>query len=324
MVICRLHSWEHQGRLRRCHVLVRSARMLSPIAGCYLSSRMPSRIFRSSISPFHDTLSCVCDSLFSALGFLLQLLVEPRFQNAFLYTTIRRGEEPALPSQLTAALLNCKNFSLVDCQTCCALLCLLFDCRCSSLPAVGDALLCLLLAMLFFACCWRCSSLPAVGDALLSSTLRISLRVSFAPVACCHATALLSVSFVCIFGWSSRLQCQLFVPVAPLVVLFSLRVSSALVFCLPEFDPLGSVVQVTIVLCHRAVLGNLTLPLPVFFSITGSSGCDSPFFLLLTSPPASGVFLGRHFVVVYDNVIVSLVPPTPLLGLRHFVIVGSR
>ena len=37
---------------------------------------------------------------------------------------------------------------------------------CSSLPAVGYALLCLLLAMLFLACCWLCSSLPAVGYAL--------------------------------------------------------------------------------------------------------------------------------------------------------------
>ena len=108
---------------------------------------MPSRIFRSSISPFHDTLSCVCDLLFSALGFLLQLLVEPRFQNAFLYTTIHRGEKPALPSQrgvpcisgepVSVALLNCENLSLVD-------------------------LLCS-----FFACCWPCSSLPAVGHALL-------------------------------------------------------------------------------------------------------------------------------------------------------------
>ena len=258
---------------------------------------MPSRIFRSSISPFHDTLSCVCDLLFSALGFLLQLLVEPRFQNAFLYTTIRRGEKPALPSQrgvpcisgepVSVALLNCENLSLVD---------------------------------------LLCSSLPAVGHALLTSTLRIGLRVSSAPVACCHATALLFVSFVCIFGRSSRLQCQLFVPVALLVVLFSLRVSSALVFCLPEFDPLGSVVQVTIVLRHRAVLDNLTLPLPVFFSITGSSGCDS-FSVLSSSDVAScerRVPRVRHFVVVYDNVTVSLVPPTPLLGLRHFVIVGSR
>ena len=138
--------------------------MLFVTACCCLSSRMPSRIFRSSISPFHDTLSCVCDLLFSALGFLLQLLVEPRFQNAFLYTTIRRGEKPALPSQrgvpcisgepVSVALLNCENLSLPELP-------------CSSLPAVGHALLCLLLAMLFFACCWPCSSLPAVGHALL-------------------------------------------------------------------------------------------------------------------------------------------------------------
>ena len=48
-------------------------------------------------------------------------------------------------------------------------------------------------------------------------------------------------------------------------------------------------------------------------SITGSSGCDS-FSVLLTSPSASGVFLGRHSMVVYYSVIVGLVPPTPLLG----------
>ena len=89
-----------------------------------------------------------------------------------------------------------------------------------------------------------------------------------------------------------------------------------LFFCLPEFDPLGSVVQMTIVLRHRAVLDNLTLPLSVFFSITGSSGCDS-FSVLSSSDVAScerRVPRGRHFVVVYDNVTVSLVPPTPLLG----------
>ena len=78
---------------------------------------------------------------------------------------------------------------------------------------------------------------------------------------------------------------------------------------------MGSVVQVTIVLRHRAVLSSF--PSLALLAVI-------LFFLLLTSPPASGVFLGRHFVVVYDNVIVSLVPPTPLLGLRHFVIVGSR
>ena len=158
----------------------------------------------------------------------------------------RRGVTCISGEPVSVALLNCENLSLVDCQTCCAL----------SMPAVGHALLCLL------------------------------LRVSSAPVACCHATALLFVSFVCIFGRSSRLQCQLFVPVVPLVVFLSLRVSSALVFCLPEFDPLGSVVQVTVVLRHRAVLDNLTLPLPVFFSITGSSGCDS-FSVLSSSDVAS-------------------------------------
>ena len=242
--------------------------MLSPIAGCYLSSRMPSRIFRSSISPFHDTFSCVCDLLFSALGFLLQLLAEPRFQNAFLYTTIRRF--------LTDSAISTWR-SLHFGWTC--------VCRTTELRELVAGRLPDLLCSVD-ACCWPCSSLPAVGHALLTSTLRIGLRVSSAPVACCHATALLFVSFVCIFGRSSRLQCQLFVPVVPLVVLFSLRVSSALVFCLPEFDPLDSVVQVTVVLRHRAVLDNLTLPLPVFFSITGSSGCDS-FFVLSSSDVAT-------------------------------------
>ena len=42
----------------------------------------------------------------------------------------------------------------------------------------------------------------------------------------------------------------------------------------------------------------------------------SPFSLLLTSPPVSGVFLERPFVVVYYSVIVDLVPPTPLLGIE--------
>ena len=152
---------------------------------------MPSQIFRSSISPFHDTLSCVCDLLFSALGFLLQLLVEPRFQNAFLYTTVRRCEKPALPSQrgvpcisgepVSVALLNCENLSLVDCQTCCALLCLL-------------------LAMLFFACCWPCSSLSAVGHALSLSAVghallclllaMLFLRRLFGSACACHSRQL--------------------------------------------------------------------------------------------------------------------------------------
>ena len=81
----------------------------------------------------------------------------------------QRGVPCISGEPVSVALLNCENLSLVDCQTCCAL------------------------------------SMPAVGHALLSSTLRIGLRVSSAPVACCHATALLFVSFVCIFGRSSRI-----------------------------------------------------------------------------------------------------------------------
>ena len=255
------------------------------------------------------TLSCVCDLLFSALDFLLQLLVEPRFQNAFLYTTIRRGEKQALPSQrgvpcisdepVSVALLNCENLSLVDCQTCCAL----------SMPAVGHALLCLLLAMLFLrrlfgsACACHPRLLPVVTQRLCCSS---PSSVSLGGPPDCNANSLFQL---CHWLFSSPCACH-----------------PRLFFCLPEFDPLGSVVQVTIVLRHRAVLDNLTLPLSVSFSITGSSGCDS-FSVLSSSDVAScerRVPRVRHFVVVYNNVTVSLVPPTPLLGLRHFVIVGSR
>ena len=141
----------------------------------------------------------------------------------------------------------------------CLLLAMLFSCL-----LLAMLFSCLLLAMLFscllLAMLFSCLLLAMLFSCLLLAmlfslpVLQIGLRVSFAPVACCHATALLFVSFVCIFGRSSRLQCQLFVPVVLLVVLFSLRVSSALVFCLPEFDPLGSLVQVPVVLRHRAVL----------------------------------------------------------------------
>ena len=72
---------------------------------------------------------------------------------------------------------------------------------------------------------------------LVSSLLR-RLFGSSALVARCHTTALLHFSFVCIFG-RSFMQCQLFVPGVPMLVIFSLRVSSALVFCPAEFDPSG-------------------------------------------------------------------------------------
>ena len=127
---------------------------------------MPSRIFRSSISPFYDTLSCVCDLLFSVLGFLLQLLAEPRFQNAFLYTTIRRF--------LTdSAISTWRSLNFGRTCVCCTtelrelVAGRLPDLLCSSsLPAVGHALLCLVLAMLFFACCWPCSSYVDSSDRL--------------------------------------------------------------------------------------------------------------------------------------------------------------
>ena len=149
--------------------------MLFVTACCCLSSRMPSRIFRSSISPFHDTLSCVCDLLFSALGFLFQLLAEPRFQNAFLYTTIRRGEKPALPSQRVCCTTELRELvagQLPD------LLCSFDACcwPCSSLPAVGHALLCLQLAMLFLrrlfgsACACHPRLLPVVTQRLCCSS----------------------------------------------------------------------------------------------------------------------------------------------------------
>ena len=55
------------------------------------------------------SLACATCLLFTALGFLFQLLAEP----------------------VLVALLNCENLSLIDCQTCCIL----------SMPAVGCALL---------------------------------------------------------------------------------------------------------------------------------------------------------------------------------------
>ena len=71
----------------------------------------------------------------------------------------QRGVPCISGEPVSVALLNCENLSLVDCQTCCAL----------SMPAVGHALLCLLLAMLFFACCllfFACSSYVDSSDRL--------------------------------------------------------------------------------------------------------------------------------------------------------------
>ena len=135
---------------------------------------------------------------------------------------------------------------------------------CSSLPAVGHALLCLLLAMLFFACCWPCSSYVDSSDRL-ARVIR----------ACC----LLSRN-----GFAVRLL-RLYLW-AVLQVAMPTLCSSCATGCSLLPARVIHVVQVTIVLRHRAVLDNLTLPLPVFFSITGSSGCDS-FSVLSSSDVAS-------------------------------------
>ena len=98
---------------------------------------------------------------------------------------------------------------------------------------------------------------------------------------------------------------------------------------------MGSVVQVTIVLRHRAVLDNLTLPFPVFFSITGSSGCDS---VLCSSDvalcerrvPRAPLYGGLLQCDRRSGTSNATTRSAPLRDqrhysvLRHFVIIGSR
>ena len=221
---------------------------------------------------------------------------------------------------------------------------------CSSLCLLLAMLFFACLAMLFFACCWLCSSLclllamlffmPAVGFALdvllhvlipavgyaLSFLLHVFVpAVSLGGPPDCNANSLFQL---CYWLFSSPCACH--------PRLFSAYPNSILW--------VASFVQVTVVLRHRAMLFSSLAHrkrarqsdiASFYFSTTGSSGCGS-FSVLLTSPSASGVFLGRHFMVVYYGVIVGLVPPTPLLGaaplrdqrhysvLRHFVIIGSR
>ena len=193
---------------------------------------------------------------------------------------------------------------------------------CSSLPAVGYALLCLLLAMLFFACCWLCSSLPAVGFALLffctcSSLLYLwaVLQIAMSPLcsSCATGYSLLPARVIRACFLLTRIRSSGY---------RRPRSSFAIVLCWSSS------------LAHRKRARQSDIA-SFYFSTTGSSGCGS-FTVLLTSPSASGVFLGCHFMVVYYSVIVGLVPPTPLLGaaplrdqrhysvLRHFVIIGSR
>ena len=145
------------------------------------------------------------------------------------------------------SLWNC---NMVFWSTCCALL----------MPAVGHALLCLLLALLFFACCWLCSSLPAVGYALLCLLLAM-LFLACCWLCSCHGS--LGPNPGCfLHGFSGPNPDCLFmasrVPI-PGCLFMGSRVP------IPGCLFMGSVVQVTIVLRHRALFGKLALPLLVFF-----------------------------------------------------------
>ena len=118
--------------------------------------------------------------------------------------------------------------------------------------------------MLFFACCWPCSSYVDSSDRL-ARVIR----------ACCLLSRNgFAVRLLRLYLWAV-------LQVAMPTLCFSCATGCSL---LPA--RVIHVIQVTIVLRHRAVLDNLTLPLPVFFSITGSSGCDS-FSVLSSSDVAS-------------------------------------
>ena len=320
---CRLHPWEHQGRLRRCHVLVRSARMLS-VTACFLLELEDAvtdlQEFNLSLSwhtPLRVRFAVQC-SWFSPsapcwTSVPKRVLVDnnpPGWETGFAISTWR---------------------SLHSGWTC---VCCTTELRELVVGRLAVLFRCLLLAMLFFACCWPCSSLPAVGHALLCLLLAmLFLRRLFGSACACHPRLLpvvtqrpccSSPSSVSLGGPPDCNANSLFQlchwlfssPCACHSRLFSAYPNSILWVASSKWQS-----SFAIVLCSTIWH---CLFLSSFPSLALLAVILSPFFLLLTSPPASGVFLGRHFVVVYDNVIVNLVPPTPLLGLRHFVIVGSR
>ena len=136
---------------------------------------------------------------------------------------------------------------------------------------------CLLLAMLFFACCWPCSSLPAVGHALLCLLLAmLFLRRLFGSACACHPRLLPVVTqrLCCSSPSSVSLGGPPDCNANSLFQLFHWLFSSPCA-CHPRLFS-----------AYPNSLDNLTLPLPVFFSITGSSGCDS-FSVLSSSDVAS-------------------------------------
>ena len=141
--------------------------------------------------------------------------------------------------------------------------------------------------------CWPCSSLPAVGDALLilvSLLLVMFFRFFSALILpeCANSALLRREKPVTLFCWMSFWYPDACFLSSSSTFRVGLRVSSALVACSPEFDPLGTVVHVMVALRHRALCSNLTLSLPVspvhqwrfwlwffFFFLETSSRCSA-------------------------------------------------
>ena len=185
-------------------------RKLSQLASCSLAIRsaISARLLESS----------PCFASFSSRYFSASL-------NCTMYSSSTLGACAPWGCASVKVFCICSlwNCNMVFWSTCCALL----------MPAVGHALLCLLLALLFFACCWLCSSLPAVGYALVMGPWVPTLAVFF---------------------MGSR------VPI-PGCLFMGSRVP------IPGCLFMGSVVQVTIVLRHRAFpsLALLAVILSLFF-----------------------------------------------------------
>ena len=163
------------------------------------------------------------DLLFTPHGFLFQLLAEP----------------------VLVAPLNCENLSPVDCQTYCVL----------SMSAVG----CALLSSLFLRRETPVSHAEGASGTMMfvpffftDSSDRLARVIRACCLLSCNGFA---IRLLRLHLWAV-LRIAMLPPLLQLLHWFSLslRVSSALVFCLPEFDPLGSVFQVTVVLRHGAVL----------------------------------------------------------------------
>ena len=153
----------------------------------------------------HSLACAICCSvpLFFSFSSLLNLGSNTRSctqQSAGFSPTppFQRGVPCISGEPVSVALLNSENLSLVDCQTCCAL----------SMPAVGHALLCLLLAMLFLrrlfgsACAYHPRQLPVVTQRLCCSS---PSSVSLGGPPDCNANSLFQL---CHWLFSSPCACH--------------------------------------------------------------------------------------------------------------------